>query len=526
MNLTLIDRAVAWYNPTKGIARYRARAALAMAESYTGGSKTKRSMLGWVTNLIGGSADTDTIPQLPTMRERSRDLIRNSPLATGAISGTGLKVVGRGLRVQSKIDSQVLGLDDDQARQWQQTAEREFNFWCGLHTSSKECDASRYNNFAGLQALAFRSTLESGDVLSLLPRFKRGKNPYLTKVQLIEADRVSNKDNRTDGTLDNGHKLSAGVELDVHGAPVNFHILRGHPGQMPFSSKAWDVVPAYGAESGRVNVLHLMARGRPGQTRGVPFLAPVIEIFKQLDRYTEAEINAAVISGLFAVFVRTSGEGLSPLESATTGKSGDAVQKEWDGSLSSGLVVDLQPGEDVTSAGQSRPNTAFDAFVMAIMRQIGAGLNIPYEVLIKQFQSSYSASRAALLEAWLFYRQQRHWLAANFCQPVYETVIEEAVLLGRIAAPGFIEDPFIRAAYVRALWTGDGPGSIDPLREAKAARERMDINLQTLEDEVQGYDGTDYEDKIRQRGREKSLLDEAGLTQSEAQQVLEPIDDA
>ncbi len=43
---------------------------------------------------------------------------------------------------------------------------------------------------------------------------------------------------------------------------------------------------------------------RPGQRRGVPVLAPVIEALKQLGRYTDAELVAAVVSGLFTVFVK------------------------------------------------------------------------------------------------------------------------------------------------------------------------------------------------------------------------------
>lgn len=517
---TLLDRVVNWYNPVRGAQRAYARVRLGLISadtSYHAGSKKKRGLAGWITRLIGGSADADTLPELPTIRERSRDLVRNSPLATGAVSGTTLKAVGRGLRVQAKIDAEFLGLSEEEARDWQRRAEFEFNTWAGVRSASKECDASRYQNFAGLQALVFRSALESGDCLALLPRFARGRFPYRTRVQLIEADRVTNEKGQHDKKLDNGNVLAGGIELDSNGAPITYHILRGHPGNRYYNpaSRIWDKVPAYGATTGRINVLHLMTRERPGQTRGVPFLAPVIETLKQLDRYTEAEITAAVVSGLFAVFVKSNSEGLSPLESAvdgmTPGSSGDDRETSWDGKLTPGLVADLQEGEEIESVGVNRPNTAFDAFVLSVMRQVGAALNIPFEVLVKHFQSSYSASRAALLEAWTFYRERRAWLAANFCQPIYEAVIEEAVLLGRLPAPGFLQDPFVRTAYCRALWTGDGPGSIDPLREAKAAEARMAISLQTLEDEVQQYDGTDYEDKIRQRARELDMMRDAGV---------------
>lgn len=61
-----------------------------------------------------------------------------------------------------------------------------------------------------------------------------------------------------------------------------------------------------------------------------------------------------------------------------------------------------------------RPNTAFDGFVVAICRQIGAALEIPYELLVKNFNASYSASRGALLEAWKMFRMYRTWLANDF----------------------------------------------------------------------------------------------------------------
>ena len=56
---------------------------------------------------------------------------------------------------------------------------------------------------------------------------------------------------------------------------------------------------------------------------------------------------------------------------------------------------------------------------------------IPYELLVKNFTASYSASRASLLEAWKMFRMRREWLIGNFCQPVYEEWLTEAVVKGR-----------------------------------------------------------------------------------------------
>ena len=72
--------------------------------------------------------------------------------------------------------------------------------------------------------------------------------------------------------------------------------------------------------------------------------------------------------------------------------------------MGNGSVVDLNPGEKAVSVTPGRPNANFEGFVDSICKQIGAALEIPKELLVKQFNSNYSASRAALLEAWKMFR--------------------------------------------------------------------------------------------------------------------------
>jgi capsid protein len=141
-------------------------------------------------------------------------------------------------------------------------------------------------------------------------------------------------------------------------------------------------------------------------------------------------------------------------------------------------------------------------------------LELPYEVLIKHFQSSYSAARAALLEAWAHFRCRRDWLATHLCQPIYEVWMEEAIALGRIVAPGFFFDPLVRYAWCQCQWVGDGPGSIDPLKEVQAARERVDLGISTLAEETMLSDGGDWELKLAQRVKEEKLRKEGGLAPS------------
>ena len=61
-----------------------------------------------VGNVADGSADNVTLPDLPELRQRSRDLLRNAPLACGAVNTVFSNVVGTGLKVQSHLDRDVL----------------------------------------------------------------------------------------------------------------------------------------------------------------------------------------------------------------------------------------------------------------------------------------------------------------------------------------------------------------------------------------------------------------------------------
>lgn len=500
---TPLDKAISWISPIHGARRMRARAAMAIAGAYIGARKDRRATKQWT--VTSGDADSDIISDLPDLRERSRDLARNAPLAGGAISMVTTNVIGQGLKLQCRIDRQALKMDDKQAEAWEEETEREWTMWCG----SKDCDVARTLSFGDVQELAFRQVLENGDVFVLLPRYLRGEYPYMTHLQLVEADRVCNKDYAPDSDI-----LAGGVQKDAFGAPVAYHILRQHPGNTLYSATkdkyTWNVVQAFGSETGARNVIHLYRALRPCQTRGVPYLAPVIESLKQLDRYTEAELMAAVVSGMFTVFIETE-SGNPAFDLAGMGAETGATASDTDMKLGSGAIVGLARGEKIATANPGRPNQAFDPFVQAILRQIGTALELPYEVLIRHFNSSYSASRAALLEAWRFFRGRRSWMARNFCQLVYENWLTDTIALGRIKAPGYLRDYRTRHAYLGADWVGDAPGQIDPLKEVDAAGKRLRLGITTLDRETVELTGGDFETNHPRIAKERKILAEIGL---------------
>jgi lambda family phage portal protein len=503
---TVVDRVVGWISPDRGLARLKSRAMLSAATGgYEGGRRDRRGTKRW--RPAQGSADADTLPDLGELRARTRDLERNVPLAAGAIATKGTNVVGTGLTLQACLDHDYLGMTEEAADAWERNAEREWQLAC------RSIDFTSVQDFADLQYLAFRSADQSGDLFAVRRYRKDAGDVYGTKLQLVEADRVSNPGGLGDSAalVAGANTIAGGVEVNADGVPVAYHVTNRHPGGISPKALTWARVPARSPD-GRRLVIHLFERTRPDLTRGVPYLAPVIELIKQLGDFTDAEVRAAVLTSYITWFIQTELPDDPSAKTAPVIGQEDSTLAADEIKLGSGAVVDLAPGEIANAPAPVRPNPQFDPFFLAVTRQIGVALEIPQELLIKHFTASYSASRAALEMAWQSFRRWRSWFARSFCQTSYEWIIEEAVASGRLVAPGFFADPLVRQAYCGANWIGPNRASIDPKKEAEADSIDIGLGVKTREQVCLERTGGKVEDKTRQLGKEQKLRDEQGLT--------------
>lgn len=453
-----------------------------------------------------GSPDSDVIADLQTLRATSRDAERNQPVATGVINTTTAHAIGTGLSLNPRLKAKVLGLSEEQAKEWQDDTAERFRQWF----DSKDFSLDRRQNGYEAQDLVLRSVLASGDILALTPMVQRESGgPKRLAVQLVEADRLCNPDAKQDTDT-----LTDGVECsELTGEAIAYHVCDRHPGDMRGGGRArrWQRVEARGGRTGRLNALHVYKVIRPGLRRGVPILAPVLEPLRQLSKFAQAELDAAVNSALFALFAKMDPKAFA--ETFTEESQAAIVEKasKWSGKIESGQVINLLPGEEIDSPTPGRPNPEFDPFFSACVRQIGMAIGLPYEVLVMAYQSSYSAAKGALLMAWRFFMGWREFMRTNFCQPLYELWLSHEVADGRVAAPGFFADPVTRAAWCGSQWVGDGPGSLDPLKEINAAAARVELGVSTLQAESQAYDGVDWETKHLQTVRETEARRKAGL---------------
>jgi lambda family phage portal protein len=516
--LNLIDKALLPFDPQRVAQRAKARAQVnayaAMASASGGpgvpgpGGGTSGSGAGsrwW--NPFARSAARDTLPYLGTQRAASRELVRTNAIAAGAINTSVDRIIGTGLAFVSSPDRRVLGWSADQADAWKAAVQAEFSLWSD---DPLACDFAGEQTFYQAQATAVRGAKESGDIFTLLPLAPRTRmQPYGLRFQLIEADRVGNPLGQIDTET-----MAGGIRFGPGGRPLAAHIYDRHPG----SGYAPSAANLYAGQwvdfmgtSGRRRLLHHYKKLRPGQPRGVPYLAPVVDLIKQIGRFSEAEVNAAVLNAFFTVLIETeNGNPETPFGLDAQGASGGSAGGDEIG-LGMGAVIGLAKGEKANFADPKRPNPNAEGFIHMLVGLIGMGLGVPREVLLKQFNSSYSASKAALLDAWVHFRSERAWAGLSFCQPIFETWLAEAVYLGRVSAPGFFADPLMRWAYTRAAWPGDSMGSINPKDEVAAYTTAIDARLMTRERAEWELGGTDWNATFDQKLAEHQRLSKAGI---------------
>lgn len=541
MRANFIDKIVAAVDPVKGYRRMAARTALKFVNSgYSegGASHDKRWARGFNADSYSPQQDIDENQK--TLRERSRMLEMNTSIGSAAVGTTTSKTIGTGLYLKPCLDYEYLGMTQEEAEAWERNTEREFALWA----ESKWCDATRMHTFYEMQEIVFRGMLSNGDGLGVIKYEPATPHmPYQLRLQIVEADRLSTPLVNREGVQtiransvygkndDNGNRIINGIEVDDGGKLVAYWICNQYPDEYarPYAgAKEWCRVEAYGKRTGNPNVLHLFRPTRAGAYRGVPLLAPVIEEIKQIKRYSDAEIMAAVISGMFTVFIKHTGAGssnpfgagMNPFAGVPSfGGESEATEPARtnpnDVNIGNGAMVSLEEGEDVTIANPTRPNANYDGFITAVCKHIGAALEIPYEVLLKSFNSSYSASRAALLEAAETFKRFRTYMIDDFCQPVYAMFLSEAVATGRIKADGFFADPLRRKEWCKASWNSTATVPVlDPVKEVSAAKMRCEEGFSTREQETAALNGGDFKSNVQQLKRENAMIAEANAART------------
>lgn len=422
----------------------------------------------------------DTSPRrehlrLGLLRARSRDAYRNNAIARAAIDRLVSDIIGSGVspKPMARTEDMRVKLIDT---------------WEGW---SIFCDADGQTDFYGLQTIALRSMLESGEVLALLESDEADGIPL--KIRLIESDHLPFKNER----LANGHRIIDGIELDARGRRVAYWLHPNHPGDFDLASNDPVRVPAS-------RVLHLFEPTRPGQLRGVPILSSVLVRLKDLDEFDDAQLVRQKIANLFVGFIKRPAPepGLDPIGPDGQPLPADPAEQP-PLVFKPGLLQELGEGEDVEFSEPPGTPDGYKEFTRAQMHIIAAALGIPYSLMTGDFSSvNDRVVRVAINE----YKRRAMALIDNvlvprFCAPIRTAWVDAAILAGVLPAAHAREMKLTR-------WTPHGWAYIHPVQEIEADVLAINNKLKSRSEALleRGYDAEVIDREIAaDHAREQAL---------------------
>ncbi len=448
------------------------------------GAMHNRLVADWVTT--SNSMDAEIRKDLGKLRDRSRDLARNNDYARNAIRVITNNVVGQGITMQAAVKMRRGNKMDDATNTAIEAAWANWKKKLNCHTGGTL-------SFADIERQIMHAIVESGEVFVRKVNYTFGKSKIPLALEVIEADML---DHNLNITARNGNEIRMGVERNSWGRPVAYHFRRGHPGDYPFGAGAvsneWKIIPAN-------EIIHLFKQDRPGQTRGVPWLASAIMRLHHLGGYTEAEVIAARAEACRMGFITSPEE--DALQDGTD--DGQAVT-----SFEPGKIERLAPGEQYTESKPNRPGGQFEPFVRAMLRSMAAGIGVSYATLSRDYSdTNYSSSRLALLDDRDNWRVLQSWLIENFHKPVFEEWLNLAELAGELSLPGYNLNP---EPYRAVRWIPRGWQWVDPVKEITAYKEAVRCGFTTQADVI-AQGGGDIEDVFQQRQRELEMATDMDL---------------
>jgi lambda family phage portal protein len=430
---------------------------------YDGASRRGRFQ-NW--NPTNASADATVAVALPVLRARSRDLVRNNPLAAQAVQVLVNNIVGTGIRPRAAGPNKAVNKKADAL--WKR--------W------SMECDAHGHTDFHGLTALAVREMIEGGDIFALNRPQKLSAGlavPLL--VELREAEHLDAAKARLEGP--GASRIVQGIETDPAGRRTAFWMFNEHPGgdASPYLPRS--------AESSRIpaeRVAHLFERQRT-QARGVPWAAPIMRAAREMDEWQEAEIVRKKTEACLAgIVIGEDGTdwGINP--TAREDGEGGFVGGVMDGqgnaieTFRPGMLAYLSGGKDIKFTQPAATGGVYEWQSMQ-MHVIAAGFRVPYALMTGDLkQTNFSSGRMGLNE---FRRmvEQLQWqtVIPMFCDRIWRWFIEAAQLAGKLPE-----------GDVPAEWAPPRFESVNPLQDATADLLEVRAGFATTPQNIakRGYD--------------------------------------
>ena len=443
-----------------------------------------------------GSADAELQSSLRNLRARSSQLLRDSAYARRAQKIIVDNVIGAtGIGMQSKVQSEgalAKTINADIEEQWCKWADGD-----GCNVGGQLC-------FADMERVLMKQVFRSGEVGVRLHLRSFGSSKVPLAMEIVEAERLADELSHV-ANRQVINQVRLGVELDSFFRPVAYYVRQNHPGDIIYTS-----IPSVTDTFERVPAevfFHIRIVDRWPQTRGEPWLCAVMRKLNDMDGYSEAEIIAARASANLVFTKKQAGNG--PI--VTMG------QKQADGSeqfeIEPGMGINLLAGEELDMHNPARPNAALDPFMRYMLREMAAGIDVPYSALSMDLsQTNYSSSRLGILEARDSWRSLQWWWIRTFRAPLHRIWLRQAVYSGataKVPLERYLIDP---SRFEKVAFRPRGWDWVDPSKDIASYKEAIKAGLTTRTQVVaQTANGMDVEELDDERAAEIEYAEELGL---------------
>lgn len=463
MKLSLLDKLILEISPSLGAKRINAKGNAEYYKRSYDAAKTFKTD-DW-TSATKGSANSEIRGAQETLRSKGRDAIRNNPYAGRGLNAIVSNTVGSGIipniKAKSKLQTKRL---NDAWKEWGETA---------------LCDALGKNNFYTMQALALRSVVESGEILSL-----KEINKEAMQLRLIESDHIVTY-KETTPSKNSDESVIQGIKVDNKGRVKSYFIYKTHPGDIRTSSEFTEV--------SKEDIDHVYREDRPGQLRGVSWFHPVIRQLEDFNEYQQATLISRKVGACFSAFITTN-------DADSTLSSTDLITKRnLESQLSPASIRYLSQGESVELATPPAIS-GYDEYCRQTLRAIASGLGVTYEALTSDYsQVNFSSGRMGHLE---FRRNVEMWrwsmLIPQFCEPSFKHFLKWCEIAKGIPTEG------VTVEWVAPAWS-----MIDPTKEIAAMSEAVRSGLMTYKKAVLelGYDPENHLVEISENNKRLDELE-------------------
>lgn len=349
------------------------------------------------------------------LRNRSRYEVANNSYAQGIALTLANDSIGTGPRLQ-------LQTADAEANR---RIEREFQIWSHAVGLAEKLRTMRM------------ARAVDGEAFALMTSNPKLPTSIQLDLRLIEADQVATPafNPAVTSSVD-------GIVFDSHGNPIEYHVLRHHPGDTNVRGVLeYDRIPA-------ASMVHWYRADRPGQARGVPDITPALPLFAQLRRFTLAVLAAAETAADFAGILYTD---------APAGGEAESAEPFEPIELEKRMLLTMPGGWKMSQLEAEQPATTYAEFKKEILNEIARCLNMPFNIAAGNSAGyNYASGR---LDHQTYYKSIR-----------VDQAHAESVVLDRILAAWFDEASLIPGLLPDGLgafvnwshqWFWDGHEHVD-----------------------------------------------------------------